>query len=149
MGTDGGADESATELSSYAHVVDEQVRFSDTDALGHVNNVAIAALVESGRVAFTLELLQQAGAREGGDDVAGLVLVRLEIDFRAELHYPAQVAVGSRLVAVGRTSLTVGTGVFHGRRCVATSRGVLVVVGPDGPRPIPDDVREQLESALP
>ncbi|WP_052668467.1 acyl-CoA thioesterase [Nitriliruptor alkaliphilus] len=142
-------DDPTTDRSYYRHVVDEQVRFSDTDALGHVNNVAVAALVESGRVAFAMDLLTHAGARETSDAVAGLVLVRLEIDFRAELRYPAKLTVASRLVALGRTSLTVATGVFEGRRCAATARGVLVVVGTDGPRPIPADVRAALEQELP
>lgn len=142
-------DEAATDLRSYPHTVGEQVRFSDTDALGHVNNVAMAALVESGRVAYTMDLLARAGARGPDQSVVGLVLVRLEIDFRAELHYPATLTIGSRLVALGRTSLTVGTGVFDGTRCVATSRGVLVTVGPDGPQPIVPPVRAALERELP
>jgi acyl-CoA thioester hydrolase len=142
-------DDAAIDPRSYPHQVQELVRFSDTDALGHVNNVALTAMVESGRVAFTLDLLARAGARAEDDAVAGLVLVHLEIDFVAELHYPASVTVGSRLLAIGRTSLTVGTGVFVGDRCIATSRGVLVVVGPDGPQPITGELRTALEGDLP
>lgn len=142
-------DDAATDPRSYPHQVRELVRFSDTDALGHVNNVAFAAMVESGRVAFTLDLLTRAGAREEDAAIAGLVLVHLEIDFHAELHYPASVVIGSRLLAIGRTSLTVGTGVFAGERCVATSRGVLVAVGSDGPQPITEELRTALERELP
>ncbi|MEX1177635.1 MAG: thioesterase family protein [Nitriliruptor sp.] len=141
-------DHDPTDPDSYDHWVDERVRFCDTDALGHVNNVAVAALVESGRVAYTLELLERAGARAADDAVSGLVLARLEIDMRAEAHYPAAIRVGSRLVAIGRTSLTVGTGVFAGQRCIATARGVMVTVGADGPTPIPPPVRDSLEAEL-
>lgn len=130
-------------VSAYAHWVDERVRFSDTDLVGHVNNVAIAAYVESGRVAFASGLMRTV--HETGFVVT---LRRVEVDYLAELHYPADLRVGSRLLALGRTSLTVGTGVFDGQRCIATSRGVLVALGADGPAPISGEARRELEAAL-
>lgn len=138
------ADIDLTAAAGFAHWIDERVRFSDTDLVGHVNNVAIASYVESGRVAFASGLLRPAH----GAGVA-MTLRRVEIDYLAELHYPAALRVGSRLLALGRTSLTVGTAVFDGRRCVATSRGVLVALGPDGPAPIGGEVRRDLEGELP
>jgi acyl-CoA thioester hydrolase len=131
-----------TDPDVYDHWVAEQVRFSDTDLVGHVNNVAIAAYVESGRVAFAGGLLAAAEVQ------VGLTLRRVEIDYRSELHYPAQLDVGSCLLAIGRTSLTVGTGVFVAGRCAATARGVLVAVGPDGPVPLPDEARRILEPRM-
>lgn len=132
-----------TTPSAYQHWVTEHVRFSDTDLVGHVNNVAIAAFVESGRVAYAGQLL--ASTRAGH----GLTLRRVEIDYLRELHYPATLQVGSRLLAIGRTSLTVGTGVFADARCVATARAVLVAVGPDGSVPLADEARHVLEAELP
>ena len=132
-----------TDAGTYDHWVIEQVRFSDTDLVGHVNNVAIAAYVESGRVAYAGSLLAAAEQR------TGLTLRRVEIDYRSELHYPARLDVGSCLLAIGRTSLTVGTGVFTDGRCAATARAVLVAVGPDGPVPLTDDIRRVLEPRLP
>jgi acyl-CoA thioester hydrolase len=129
-----------TDAATYDHWVAEQVRFSDTDLVGHVNNVAIAAYVESGRVDFVGRLLGNSQQR---------TLRRVEIDYRSELHYPARLDVGSCLLAIGRTSLTLGTGVFTGERCAATARAVLVAVGPDGPVPLSDDARRVLEPRLP
>lgn len=131
-----------TDSRTHDHWVTEHVRFSDTDLVGHVNNVAIAAFVESGRVAFASGLLAATGQRQG------LTLRRVEIDYLSELHYPAQLDVGSCLLAIGRTSLTVGTGVFAGDRCAATARAVLVAVGPDGPVPLGDQARRHLEPRL-
>lgn len=139
----------ATDLSdphSFEHWVDEVIRFSDSDLVGHVNNVAYAAYVESGRVAFGMGLATSAFAP---DTRVQVVLRRVEIDFLAEAHYPGALRVGSRLVALGRTSFTVGSGVFRGDRCLATSRGVLVVVGPDGPAAIEGRAREVMAAALP
>lgn len=127
---------------SYGTWITERVRFSDTDAMGHVNNVAIAAYVESGRVAYGMGL---AADRSGSGGLPGFILARLAIDYRAELHYPGEVRVGSRVVAVGRTSYTVGSGVFDRDRCVATAEGVLVMIGDDGPAPIVGAFRDALE----
>ena len=43
--------------ASFRHWVAEQVRFCDTDMAGHVNNVSIAAYVESGRLAHCYGLV--------------------------------------------------------------------------------------------
>ncbi len=123
--------------------VTSPVRISDTDLVGHVNNVAMAAHVEAGRVAYISHVSSQV--RDGG----GLVLRRLEIDFLGEVFYPAELRIGSRLLGLGRTSFTVGTGVFDGGRCVATATGVLVLVGEDGPAPLSPAARTALEAELP
>jgi acyl-CoA thioester hydrolase len=141
------ADRTAPDLAdpgSFDHWVAERVRFSDTDAVGHVNNVAFSAYVESGRVAYAFDL----AARVGDVGLTSMVLRRLEVDFLSEAHYPAELRVGSRLVHVGRTSLVVGTGVFVDERCVCTARSVLVVVGPLGPTPVPDAARPLLDEEL-
>ena len=41
------------------HHTELQMRFSDTDALGHVNNIAFASYAETGRVDF----LKRLGSR--------------------------------------------------------------------------------------
>jgi acyl-CoA thioester hydrolase len=138
------ADPTPTDPAAYAHWVTERVRFSDTDAMGHVNNVSMAAHIESGRVALSFDLLSRLDV---GDRT--IILRRLEVDYLAEVRFPAELRVGSRLAAVGRTSFTVETGVFRDDVCVATSRGVLVVVGPDGPAPIEGEGRALLEGELP
>ena len=71
------------------------------------NNVAFAALLESGRSAFS-------HARLFGHVPQGflVVMARVEIDYRRELHWPARVDIGTRIVAVGRSSYTMGSGHF-------------------------------------
>ena len=73
------------------------VRWRDTDALGHVNNAVYLTYLEEARDAFYLSAL--------GDPI--YVLVRLEIDFRAEIR-PADrtVRVEITVERVGTTSLT-------------------------------------------
>jgi acyl-CoA thioester hydrolase len=132
-----------TDASTYHHWVTERVRFCDTDAMGHVNNVSLVAHIESGRVAYAFDLLARIETAD-----RSIILRRLEVDYLQELRYPAELRVGSRLVAVGRTSFTIETGVFRGEACIATARSVLVVVGPDGPAPIEGTGRQRLEAEL-
>lgn len=134
-----------TTASTFDFFVEENVRFSDTDMVGHVNNVAHVALVEAGRIGYAFDLADRAGV-----DAGTVTFVRLEIDFLADLHYPATVRIGARALAVGRTSFTVGIGVFDGDRCVSASRNVLVHLGEDRrPAPVPDGLRDALLAECP
>jgi acyl-CoA thioester hydrolase len=73
------------------------VRWRDTDALGHVNNAVYLTYLEEGRDAFYLRVL--------GDPI--YVVVRLEIDFRAEVrHADRTVGVEIGVERLGTTSLT-------------------------------------------
>lgn len=123
----------------------ERLRFSDTDMIGHVNNVAFAALIESGRVHYT-----RSGVIQNMPDDMLVVMRRIELDYRAELHWPADVDVGSRLLRLGRTSFTVANGVFDGALCAATSITTLVVIGLSTrkPMPIPAIVRAGMQTYL-
>jgi acyl-CoA thioester hydrolase len=96
----------------------EHVRYSDTDAQGHVNNVSYAAYLETGRTT----LAQACGLPIGLHNGKHTVLARVEIDYRGEVHWPATLDLGSAVVKVGRSSVTVIQGVFAGNRCVATGR---------------------------
>jgi acyl-CoA thioester hydrolase len=120
----------------------EHVRYADTDAQGHVNNVSFAAYLETGRTV----LAQACGLPIGLHSGTHTVLARVEIDYRAELYWPASLDLGSAVVRVGRSSVTVIQGVFHGDRCVATGREVLVMVetATGRPAPLPDELRARL-----
>jgi len=120
----------------------EHVRYSDTDAQGHVNNVSYAAYLETGRTT----LGQACGLPVGLHSDVHTVLARVEIDYLAEVHWPADLDLGSAVVSVGRSSVTVIQGVFLGDRCVARGREVLVMVetATGKSTPIPDDLRAKL-----
>jgi acyl-CoA thioester hydrolase len=121
----------------------ETVRFADTDAIGHVNNVSFAAYLETGRTTFGRACDLPIGLRALG---VHMVLARVEIDYRREVHWPAKLDLGSAVLRIGRSSLTLIQGVFIGDLCVATGREVLVMVetATGRPSPLPDDMRERL-----
>lgn len=113
----------ATERGSYAIWTYDKLRYGDADLQGHVNNAVFATFCESGRVMFLFdEKLSLAGP--GGM----FALVRLEIDYRSELFYPGRVDIGTRVLAIGRTSFRLGQGIFNGDTCAATSESVLVLM---------------------
>jgi acyl-CoA thioester hydrolase len=117
------SDVDLTQRASYRYFETEKIRFSDTDMIGHVNNVAFAALLESGRTAY-------AHAHLFPHMPQGLVgvMARIEIDYRRELHWPGAVDIGSRVVAIGQRSYAIGQGIFRGDECVTTGRTTLVMI---------------------
>ncbi len=129
-----------TKRARFSYFHKEQIRFSDTDMLGHVNNVAYAAMVESGRIAYLRSV------------VPGLyvVMARIEIDYRAELHYPADIDVGCAILRVGRSSIVIGNGVFDGDLCGAAAVTTLVLIDKETrlSTPIPDEARGKLEALI-
>jgi acyl-CoA thioester hydrolase len=80
---------------AFTHQV--SVRWRDTDALGHVNNAVYLTYLEEARDAFYERAL--------GDPI--YVVVRLEIDFRAEVrHADRTVHVEIAVERLGTSSLT-------------------------------------------
>lgn len=134
-----------TQRSLYTYWCKERLRFSDTDMVGHVNNVAFAAIIESGRVEFARSFLFDARPPE-----LLVVARRIEIDYRAELNWPATLDVGSCLLRIGRTSYAIATAVFNGELCAATAITTLVMIdrAQRRPAPIPDMLRAHMEAKL-
>ncbi len=86
------------------HVTEIQVRFGDTDALGHVNNAVFATYAETARIEFFREV---AGMYSRPGETGGFILARLAIDFRSQVRLGQKVEVVTRLERLGNSSLTV------------------------------------------
>jgi acyl-CoA thioester hydrolase len=138
---------SRAELEADSRVVwtEDVLRYGDTDANGHINNSTYSVLCESGRVnLFQTRLVPLMP--EG----RYFVIVRLAIDFRAELFYPGTVRTATWLSHMGRTSLTVEQALFSGETLAATSEGVCVVMdaATRRPTPVPDEARAVVGAML-
>jgi acyl-CoA thioester hydrolase len=95
------------------------VRWRDTDALGHVNHVVFLTYLEEGRDAFYTQVV--------GSDPS-YVVVRLEVDFRAEIrHEDRRVLVRIEVERVGNTSLTTRETVLADSRQVAAQARVVTL----------------------
>jgi acyl-CoA thioester hydrolase len=122
--------------SVFEHQV--SVRWRDTDALGHVNNAVYLTYLEEARDAFYLRAL--------GDPI--YVVVRLEIDFRAEVrHDDRTVRVEIAVERLGTTSLTTRETIRTAQGEVAAEARVITVRWDQDARtavPFGDQQRAQL-----
>jgi acyl-CoA thioester hydrolase len=105
---------------SYHFWATEHVRFADLDMLGHVNNKAYATYYETARISY----MGARGLRDG--TAVGMALVRLEIDYRREIRFPATPRLGVKLQRLGRSSITLACAIFDGEVCASTSVGIVV-----------------------
>ena len=80
------------------HWTEVTLRFSDQDALGHVNNTKYPQFFEAGRV----ELIRAMMARFG--ITTRSILASAKIDYLRQLHYPGVVRTGTKLMSLGRSS---------------------------------------------
>ncbi|MCH8685326.1 acyl-CoA thioesterase [Pedomonas mirosovicensis] len=138
-----GMERMLQERASFRHFTQERIRFSDTDMVGHVNNTAYAVYCETGRVEFNRAVAAMDGPFGG-------VIARVAINMRAETYFPGTVEIGTGVLRIGRTSYTLGQGLFVGDTCVATAEGVIVVLDRASRKPLllPDDLRAALRAHL-
>jgi acyl-CoA thioester hydrolase len=131
----------APQLADYPHRVADTIRFGDLDPQGHVNQAVFSTYFESGRVAMfrTPDL---------GIGVPGatFVLVRIEIDFMKELHWPGTIEIGTGVAEFGRSSFKAVQAIFRDGVCAATGRATLVCIDlkTRKARPLPDEAVEKL-----
>ena len=115
----------------------DRVRFSDLDALDHVNNARYLSWFETFRIAY----LRAYGLGDyGSADRPLLVLKQVGVDYHAPLHLEQTYVVAGRTRAFRRTSFTMEYGVWSGGALRATSHAILCLMEPDfrTRRPLPD-----------
>jgi acyl-CoA thioester hydrolase len=130
-------------LEAYPSRTSADIRYSDLDRQGHVNNAVFATFSEVGRVAFMYDP-DRPLAVEG----QSFVIARLLINFRAELFWPGSVEIGTGVVRVGRSSFTLAQGIFNDGRLVATAEATIVMVDQETRRstPLPSQTMDVLHS---
>ena len=120
---------------------DIQVRFADTDALGHLNNTAYSFYAEHARLEFFSDL---------GAEVAGLILARIALDFRRQVRFREDVYVLTRVERVGNSSVTLAQEVYATEELAAEASSVVVLFNYEAGRSkrIPEELRGRLEAHL-
>ena len=129
--------------AGYPHWTTVTLRYSDQDSMGHVNNVSYAAYVEAGRVAFEHAHLFPLLAKR-----QDFYLVNLTIAYRRQVRYPGAVEIGTGVIRLGRTSLTLAHGIFKDGVLAADAESIIVLANVDTEQPIafPDAVRAALSA---
>jgi len=70
------------------------------------------------------------------------------VNYLRETFYPGEVRIGTGIARVGRTSLTVGQGIFKGDDCVATATGTVVFLEGSVATPLTGSMREKLSTLV-
>ena len=137
-------DKRLQDRSIYPHWCTDTVRFSDQDAAGHVNNVALCAYLETARLTFIRDMGMMADA---GDGVRG-ISAGMTVSFLAESHWPGQVELGAGVVRIGTSSITVGAAAFKDGQCIAVAEMTVVRLKGKRPHPIDTELRKSLQKYL-
>ena len=74
-----------------------EVRWSDCDSFGHVNNAVYLTYLEQARLAYWREVLPDV-------PFPGLIIARIEIDFRAQAFPADRLEVRAAVTSLGTTS---------------------------------------------
>ncbi len=122
-----------------------EVRFSDCDPMGHVNNAVYLTYLEIARFAYWRHV--SGPFTPGGP---GFILARMECDYRAPARPGDELEVFARIDRMGRTSFTFVSEIMRPSdgTLIVESRAVLVVYdyATDRPVPIPDEWREKIDA---
>jgi len=136
----------------HRYVVD--VRFGDTDAMGHANNSRFLTYCESARIAFWEAATGERMALVTHGAEESLILADIRVSFRSPAYFGEVLTVESRIGRVGRTSFTLEHRITASdsragaARLVATAEGVQVLYDYAGQRPeeIPSATVARLEA---
>jgi acyl-CoA thioester hydrolase len=133
-------------LELYPIVDTNQARYADMDVNGHLNNLSLEALHENARAVLNIRVMPEA--YETKRRSLRIVSSQNVVHFLAEAHWPANIHVGVGVGRVGNTSFVGSSALFVEDQCISICDTVLVLVGDDGPVPIPDKTREALDGLL-
>jgi len=127
----------------FAHRHEVEVRLSDTDAMGHVNNAHYLTYVEIARVVYYERVTGNAlpigthGAEEG------MILAEIRMTYRSPAFYGETLTVETRVERIGHTSfgmvhrITAPASRYGSARLVAVADSTLVSYDYGEERPIP------------
>ena len=117
-------------LRSFQFYVDVQVRYCETDASGHVSNVAYPIYFELSR----LQYLEAVGDPDQDRAYAFFhVLAEFRIRYVAQCFYNERLRLYSRMVALGRTSFTMDQALVGDGGSVRTIARAFAVRNDGGP----------------
>lgn len=115
---------------TFSHRVEIDVRFADTDAMGHVNNAVYLTYCEMARIRYWRDVTGEPVA-PGQEGAESLILAEARITYRAPVFHGERVTVETRATHVGRSSFTLEHRLTAASpdglaRLVAVSQSVLV-----------------------
>jgi acyl-CoA thioester hydrolase len=116
----------------FAFCREVEVRFSDTDAMGHVNNARYLTYCEIARAAYYEAVTGRQLPLGVHGATEGMILADIRVTYRAPAFYGENLSVETRVVRIGNSSftmehrLTAPDSRYGTARLVATAESVLV-----------------------
>lgn len=108
-----------------------QIRWSDQDILGHVNNARIVTLVEEARINWLVGM-------RGRDSIGAPKLVaHMDIDYKKSVEYGPELEIVVGISRVGNTSFTINSRGYQDGALCFEANNVMVTVDPEARRPAP------------
>jgi acyl-CoA thioester hydrolase len=112
--------------------VTAEIRYSDLDPNEHVNHARYLIYLEEARLAFRRLLDRELGLPAQ----VTWPIAELTIRYRRSAVYPGSLTVELAPIHVGRTSFTLGYGIFDGDGCVVVAMNRSVCVDRVTGRPV-------------
>lgn len=118
---------------------------SERTAKDHVTNVEIAWLLDQHRMTFAKSFgwweIVSSGGRSG-------MLASIDIAFLSEAWAADEVRVATAIEAIGKHSYTLVQTMRQREKIVAVARSILVLVGLNGPEPLPQSARDMMGAGM-
>jgi len=123
------------------HLTDIQVRFGDTDMMGHLNNTSYASYAETARIDFFNSLKI---------NLLNLILANISIDFKYQAKFDQPLIVETTVLSIGNSSIKLKQKMFSNQTLAAEVNSVVVCFNYENNQSIPveDTMRKVLESYL-
>jgi len=110
-------------LEDFPHCRDERVRYRDTDRQGHVNNAVFSTFYECSRTEILYDPKRKLVSPE-----REFVIVTIQIDYMAELSWPGDVKIGTRVVRLGSSSVTCEQAISQNGVLASRAKSVMVMM---------------------
>ena len=131
-------------MSDWAFRFSDEVRFSDLDAMGHLNNVAFLAFFESARVAYVCDAVP--GYQPAAVNEFFFMVVEIALTYRSPAHYGERIDTQLAPDWIGRSSFSCRCEMTVGERVLAEGHAVMVAYDNAAGQPIaiPERLRARL-----
>jgi len=120
-------------------------RISETDMMGHINNVTPAIWLEEGRTYFFRDCLQGAASYP-----MPLMVRHLEVDYIDQLYFESEAKLLTGLKRIGNSSITLYQEIWQDGRLAVKGTTTIVHIDSESQRPaaVPDEVRARFAPYL-
>ncbi len=131
-------------MNGFTRKLELRIDWSEIDAFGHVNNLAILKYVQAARVNYmeTIGLMQPQS-----ENKIGPILASISCQFRRPLFYPGLVTVYSKVEDIKNTSFRIRYGIYNDKNEIAAEAHDIIVFFDfckNTKLTIPDDLREKI-----